>query len=535
MPAVGVVLALLCLTQAAAARFLSAGAAPAFLAALAAVVYLVRRALGRRGKDWLNFYIVSALLSIAFIVGGYTSPSKIAGLVAIAPRGEGGHCRFNAEADCRIEAAPKRPMAGELRFDCVGQVSSSADLLIVTGRLLVSAPDLPWRRSSSASAGDSVLLRGSFSPVVCGSGIFPGPFDYSSYLLRRGYLGQLNVKREADLLMLGQWVGRGAGHFLTLLAAKRSAKNLNAESVGVLFAAVLGSRDLLSEDAADIFRRTGTTHLLVVSGFHVGVVFLLVHLLFSALWNRSRRLLVRIPREPLSVICGLAAIISYCNLLGGDQTIVRSAIVVGLFGAARCLARKPDPAEILLVSLLLAVIAWPESFFEPGLQLTAAACFALLNAGRRIERTARSESHGVISRYVAATALTSSYAALYTAPVVLCWFGGVAPLSPLINIVAIPVFGLGCIGAGAAAFALLYLGAPGADTVLLLASGASEMFIRFLGWVVELTDGTVLGYLELSTSSARLLALVLTVVLIAIEKRSRRTAVALAEAADRVD
>ena len=459
------------------------------------------------------FRDIKLLLGGALIVGsiqilsGYPSSGLLAELAAFSPAANTDRihrCRTAVEVLCLIEGAPRRVRAGELKFGCRGMIASNSDTGEIAGSVVVSAPDLPWRPLSSSVAGDLVRLKGALSPVVCGDRSNPNRFEYSAYLMRRGQLGQVKVRKDSQIEVETRRLPQAESRFFNRLISELPLER--REAIGVLLAAVIGNKDLLSEEAAEAFRRTGTSHLLVVSGFHVGFVFLLARWLFAALVSQSPRLLVRTPVEPIAVIAALGVVALYCCMLGGDQTVVRSAIVVGFFGLSRAIGRRPESGPLLLFSLIIVIAVWPESFFEAGFQLTAAACFALIFSGRCLARIWSRHQFPHLSRYLISTAVTSLIATLFTAPVVLCWFGTFSPISPVINIVAVPLFGLGCIGIGALGFLLFFFYVPGAALILRLAAAATDNFLSFLCWTDDLAGDSVVGYLEVRPNTAYELA-----------------------------
>jgi ComEC/Rec2-related protein len=465
------------------------------------------------GREAALLFVLVVLVGGAQIFERFPLPKQVSALGTWTPQSQGGFagCSAKIDANCMIVGQPERTRIGELRFPCYGLISPRHDHGSAQGKILVMAPDLPWEPLSSASPGALLQIVGSLRPVICGSGEPPLWSDYSAYLLRRGYLGLLRVKRadqiqmESDSSMVpGQ---RQASGLLKLSTV--SAESPHREAIGVLMAAVLGDRDWLSAEAIEAFRLTGTTHLLVVSGFHVGIVYLIVRRILLFLLSRSRRLIVRCPPDPPAALGGLAGIAFYCWLLGGDQTVVRSAVTVGVFAVASLLGRKPGSVQLLLLSLIAISSCWPESFFEAGFQLTAAACLGLIFSNhvlvRMKDRASGKWKSAFRSRalcYLIEITVTSFFAALFTAPVVLSWFNGISPMAPLINIVAIPLFGLGCIGLGALAFGLLWFEFPGGSSCLEFAAAATDLFVEFLWRCAEATAGTQFGYLELSSDSA---------------------------------
>ncbi len=187
---------------------------------------------------------------------------------------------------------------------------------------------------------------------------------------------------------------------------------------------LLGRGSALTPDERSVFRRTGASHLISVSGLHVGLV---VSLVMLALGGLSRG---------MRATGALAAAWGYAGLAGWAAPAVRSVAMIS-FWCAGGLLRRPR-AGIAWFALALPWILWsaPEYLHSASFRLSAGAVAGLIFA---MEIAPRCAGRG-------GTLLTSVVVSLGaqwgTLPTSLQVFGTLSPLATLPNLLAIPLTAL---------------------------------------------------------------------------------------------
>lgn len=222
-------------------------------------------------------------------------------------------------------------------------------------------------------------------------------------------------------------------------------------------ALALGQRGGMPEEVVEAFRKLGISHLLAVSGLHVGLVGGL------AAWIFRRGLLVRIRPgfSPVTAVLWLSAgvAMTYAWVSGASVSAQRAGLGILFVFGLLSLRRSIRPAELLagVGALLLAVE--PARAFELGMRLSFAACLGLVAAGiwtdepqaeiRTIERTGEVVPHLTSPSWSAAlrdffvmSIRVSLAAGLATTPVLAASGIAGAFWSPVANLVAMPLTGL---------------------------------------------------------------------------------------------
>ena len=261
--------------------------------------------------------------------------------------------------------------------------------------------------------------------------INPHGFDYEAWLLERGIraTGYLTAPPQVSegcdgalRAFLDTQRDRIRAHLLRSLADRPYA--------GVVIALAIGDQNAIPSAQWTLFRHTGVTHLMSISGLHVTLFSSLVYLLISRLWRRSPRLCLYLPARKAGLGLGLLAAAAYVALAGfgipAQRTLyMLAAVVVCLWGGW-----LTSPTRILAVALLVVVLIDPWAALAPGFWLSFGAVAALMYAGSGRLRPPPWWFAWIKAQWAVTLALT---------PALLALFHEVSLVSPLANAFAIPL------------------------------------------------------------------------------------------------
>ncbi len=208
---------------------------------------------------------------------------------------------------------------------------------------------------------------------------------------------------------------------------------------------LLGWRGGLPPEQRRAFTRTGTGHLLAVSGIHV-------MLLVGTIWWLLRALGVR-PRPAAVVLICFA--LAYAQLTGARTPVVRAATMACLLLGGIVLRREADGPSSLAAAALLIMAVWPRQLFSVGFQMSFAAVFFIMTAVPALERgwALRRNLPDRLSTdpgdklklkfagWLRLSLFSSLAATAGTMPLVVATFGVISPWSPIVNLLAIPAAG----------------------------------------------------------------------------------------------
>ncbi len=302
----------------------------------------------------------------------------------------------------------------------------------------------------------------------------PHGFDYEAWLFERGIRATGYVRSRLPNERLDEFAAR-PGTLVERLRERireRFAAALpEAEFAGVLVALAVGDQHAIDADKWRLFNRTGTTHLMSISGLHVTMVAGLVYWLAAGLWRRVPALALRLPAQQAGVATGWLAALAYTLLSGFGVPAQRTLYMLSVVAAALWLRRTTAPSRVLLLALLVVLLIDPWAVMSAGFWLSFGAVALLFQVGSgRVGR-----QHWLATWGRAQWAVT-----LGMVPALLALFQQFSLISPLTNAVAIPLVSL-----VVTPLALLAALIP-FDPLLWLAHWILALLMAFLGWLAEL-------------------------------------------------
>lgn len=254
-------------------------------------------------------------------------------------------------------------------------------------------------------------------------------------------------------------------------AAARLAASLegatDAERGAAAFAAalLLGETAELTPETVSAFRDGGVAHVLAISGLHVG-------LLALGLAFALRPFGLRVATRDVLL---LAATFSFAAFTGGRAPVLRAALMIGLYLAARLLGRPTSPAQVFGLSALVLLFADPSGLFDVGFLLTYAAVFGISALAPLFARPLRERLPAPLADGIAATL----GAELCVFPIQATVFHVIPFVALLSNLVVVPLASL-FLFAAALLFPLLLAGPLPAALALGPLSFLSEAILGLL-------------------------------------------------------
>ncbi|HEX4883808.1 MAG TPA: DNA internalization-related competence protein ComEC/Rec2, partial [Casimicrobiaceae bacterium] len=214
-----------------------------------------------------------------------------------------------------------------------------------------------------------------------------------------------------------------------------------AAYAGVIVALALGDQSGVTEAQWTVFNRTGTGHLISVSGLHVTVFALLAGGAAFGLLRRWPWLTTRVPARKVAALAGLLASFAYVLLAGAEVPARRTLCMLAVGTLGLWLARPGSGFAVWLAALTLVLALDPWAVLAPGFWLSFFAVGVLIYAGGgRLHAQARTRSvRGAAWRSAAGAARAQWSITVGLVPLSLLLFGQVSIIGPLANAVAIPL------------------------------------------------------------------------------------------------
>ncbi|WP_440615797.1 DNA internalization-related competence protein ComEC/Rec2 [Cysteiniphilum sp. 6C5] len=256
----------------------------------------------------------------------------------------------------------------------------------------------------------------------------PGVFNYANWLKRQ------RIKAVGYVVTTEKAKFRGIdyGYFVERLRYKIERilqKTIKDTQLRALASALLiGNKNELTLDDKRLFQQTGTSHLIAISGLHIGMIALFAFCLLRFLWSCSVRLCQWLPAQKAGLIAAAISAFSYSLLAGFAIPTERAFIMVLVFSVGLLINRKINSFYLLLLAGVIIVLWQPLSLFEPGFWLSFMAVFFLIVINRILLSLTK------FKRYL----LIQLLLMVLLIPLTIFWFQGFSMVGVIANLVAIP-------------------------------------------------------------------------------------------------
>ncbi len=312
--------------------------------------------------------------------------------------------------------------------------------------LLLSMDSL---QAARLEKGDTLYLRGAAIWPLLLKGKEVSAWE--KYLLRQGvnYKSALQKSRSWTLRKNKSWY-YGAYNFAHQKIV-RSA--LSSKSKALLLSLLIGDRGYIDKKTKEDYAVLGVSHILSVSGLHVGIVYFVVAWLLSLLFYK---------RSSIAVFLVLLVIWFYCWMVGFSPPVLRSALMFSLFVLASVVGRGASLWHSTCWSAFVILLLQPQCLYDIGFQLSYGAMLGIVFVMPVFSSWVKVK--GLLWKSIVDLLLLSVAVQLTLLPFLVYYFEYVSLYFLLANIVIVPAVAL-----------LMYLG-----IVFLLASGRALQFLIFL-------------------------------------------------------
>ncbi len=222
--------------------------------------------------------------------------------------------------------------------------------------------------------GDIVTLDGKLSQPSPARN--PGAFNYRKYLHRQGIFATMTVEEVVNVHV----VSAGGNSFLRWIRRFRDSVEVviheiakDEDTASILKGIVLGEKNDMPIELYNAFRRTSTTHILVVSGVNFAILAGWIYGAFQLLRRWLVNAGIRNPileNKKLAYLFVFPMITIYAFMVGAEFSVIRAFIFITLFILATLLDRKSDLFNILAIAGLFILIFSPGAFWHVGFQMS---------------------------------------------------------------------------------------------------------------------------------------------------------------------
>ena len=260
----------------------------------------------------------------------------------------------------------------------------------------------------------------------------PDDFDYAYHMAVKGFSG-------SAYLTATDWHATGRySHALPLLAQRFRGKafelyrsfQLEPDAYALMTAMTLGYKEYLPDNLKEAFRVSGTAHVLAVSGLHVGIIYLILHVLFSFIGTKQVAFTIR---QWLLILFLWA----YVFVAGMSASVVRAAIMLTLFCIGQWRHQQGFTYNTLAAAAFFILLFRPFYLFDIGFQMSFFAVCAILFFQPRIRLLYTPRNR--LLNYLWNLFSVSTAAQLGVFPLVLYYFGTFPTYFFITNLLVLPL------------------------------------------------------------------------------------------------
>jgi len=402
------------------------------------------------------------------------SPKIITGSVTGVPQRRGGVVRF----DFRIDRAQS------------GQ----------TGTYLGRRVRLRWYETVEAPlSGDRWRLKVRLRPPR-GYRNTHG-FDYEYYLLRSGIHGTGYVL-EGGRRSETQWRIWGAVDRFRSRFKENLEDSTGLANRGILTALAVGERSGIDSSTRKRLRESGLSHLVAISGLHIGLAALFAYGIATGLWRVFPWGCQRLPAHFTGWVVGVATALGYASVAGFPISTIRAFVMVLIGALLTGSCTRTSPENLLAAAMLFASVVWPLSVPSPGFWLSFSAVWLILrflpdrHRHHFIERT-NGEGNSPQAmrssiRYLSDLTKLQLILLFGMSPLLVYVFGEIPLSAPVNNLLAVPAFGFCVVPSALAALGVHLLGySHWVPWVLWPADQLITGSLWIAGWFSEINLSTI--------------------------------------------
>ncbi len=262
----------------------------------------------------------------------------------------------------------------------------------------------------------------------------PAEFDVERYMRLKGIDGTV-------FLPIDGWESLGVGerNFAMRALALRDRVvrwyeelGFEGDALALLSAVSVGERRGFSGELREVYADAGVSHLLALSGLHLGVFYMVLTLLLS--FVRGRRGLFVLRELAVILLLWLFAFVA-----GLSPSVVRAAVLFTLVGVGRCLRRDGSSLNSLAFAMLVMLLFSSRLLFDMGFQLSFASVAAILFFVPWQRSLLRCDAHGRLYNFSFSLLAVSLAAQVGVLPFVWYYFGTFPLYFLLANLLLVPL------------------------------------------------------------------------------------------------
>ncbi|MEQ8524360.1 DNA internalization-related competence protein ComEC/Rec2 [Gracilimonas sp.] len=236
---------------------------------------------------------------------------------------------------------------------------------------LVSGDDFRARiladeAAGKATLGDRVKFTGTIIPISEKRN--PHDFDYQAYLRSQGFSAQIKLNSSFTITPnknLSEWV------WWRERALELVDKNFDDQTAPIAKALLVGYKQDLDWESKTAFARAGLSHIMAVSGLHVGFIIAPFWIIIPYFWTKKHG-------SKIGLILLILILLGYAGITGFSPSVMRASVMAGFLTYGKLFHKVNDSINLTAAAAIVLLVINPSQLFDIGFQLSFSAVLIIL-------------------------------------------------------------------------------------------------------------------------------------------------------------
>ncbi|QIW11064.1 ComEC/Rec2 family competence protein [Francisella sp. LA112445] len=254
-------------------------------------------------------------------------------------------------------------------------------------------------------------------------------FNYSQYLEHNHIIAIGDVKNGSKITYNGtaflSLSERLRYHIYNHLQSQLKGNDLRP----FVLALLIGDKDF-TESERNLLINSGTSHLMVISGLHIGLLAFIAFLVFRGVWSLSPKLCRKLPAQYIGVISSIIVAFSYSLLVGFSLPTQRAVIMLLIIVILWFTKKRVSIVRSVFIAFVVILLLDFKSIYSTSLWLSFSAVVLLVIISILLQQYKSKLAHFLIPQI---------YLTIFLIPISVYYFGSFSLVSILANIIAIPL------------------------------------------------------------------------------------------------
>lgn len=317
-----------------------------------------------------------------------------------------------------------------------GFSSSGREVYIVEAESATLQESITWQKDFRIRLygnSEKILNQGSLVNIIVRLYAFPErrnphEFDYGKWLHAQG------ITAHGELVKINSVERKSVWSWFPIRSYVRNSSDrlFKAEYSPMAKALLLGYKEELDSEMKREFSRSGLSHIMAVSGLHVGFVVAPFWLIIPFLWTNKYG-------KWAGIILLTLLLFGYAGITGFSASVNRASVMAWLITYGKLFHKVRNSINLTAVAAIILLIINPEQLFNVGFQLSFAAVFIILllmpEAQRLVPRKIRYGKAGGLMAII----LVSIVVQLGLFPILIYYFGEFSIAGPVANALVVPL------------------------------------------------------------------------------------------------